>query len=33
VGARRERGSHQLELALAPYDLFRHPGPVSARGR
>jgi hypothetical protein len=32
VGARRERGSHQLELALAPYDLFRHPGPVSARG-
>ena len=31
VGARRERGSHQLELALAPDYLFGHP--VSARGR
>ena len=31
VGARRERGSHQLELALAPDYLFGHA--VSARGR
>ena len=30
VGARRERGSHQLELALAAHHLFGHT--VSARG-
>jgi len=37
VGARRERCSHQFQLALAPDDLFRHPvndlGSADSRGQ